>query len=176
MTKPDNKALGVQERVLWFCLGSGTDWKEAGVTLNTVAGLVGVSTMPMPLVAPLSGRLALTDAGRTSGSCCGTYKAGARRRAARPGIGQHPPTASSRTIARKGLPGFRATPARGAGCARLRDLRLVALARECRETRCRSVEPEPRPSGRGCQAEDARNSCEQREIGAAARTSAAAEP
>jgi hypothetical protein len=43
MTKWDIKALGVQERVLLFFVGSGTDWKEAGVTLKTVAGLVGLS-------------------------------------------------------------------------------------------------------------------------------------
>jgi hypothetical protein len=33
------KALGAQERVFLCCLASGTDWKEAGVTLKTVAGL-----------------------------------------------------------------------------------------------------------------------------------------
>jgi hypothetical protein len=56
------KALGVQERVLLFCIGSGTDWKEAGVTLKTVAGLVVnflVTSFP-------AGRLALTDAGRAA--------------------------------------------------------------------------------------------------------------
>jgi hypothetical protein len=31
------KELGVQERVLLFCLASGTDWKQAGVTFKTVA-------------------------------------------------------------------------------------------------------------------------------------------
>jgi hypothetical protein len=66
MTKPDIdaliKALGVQERVLLFCLGSGTDWKEAGVTLKTVARLVGSFT----LVGEISGRLVLTDYGRAA--------------------------------------------------------------------------------------------------------------
>ena len=38
--KSDIGALGAQERVLLFCVGSGTDWKEAGVTLKTVARLV----------------------------------------------------------------------------------------------------------------------------------------
>jgi hypothetical protein len=56
------KALGVQERVLLFCVGSGTDWKEAGVTLKTVAGLV-VNFLVTPFPA---GRLALTDAGRAA--------------------------------------------------------------------------------------------------------------
>jgi hypothetical protein len=57
------KALGVQERVLLFCLGSGTDWKEAGVTLETVAGLVFNF-----LVGPLhpTYRLALSDTGRAA--------------------------------------------------------------------------------------------------------------
>src|SRR5258707_10975520 len=45
------KALGVQERVLLFCLGSGTDWKEAGVTLETVAGMVG-KVFVRPIVTP----------------------------------------------------------------------------------------------------------------------------
>jgi hypothetical protein len=79
MTKPNTallKALWPQERVLLFCLGSETDWKEAGVTLKTVAGLVGksFSVVPMPLVQPMSlvrwvmpsQRLALTDAGRAA--------------------------------------------------------------------------------------------------------------
>jgi hypothetical protein len=64
------EALGAQERVLLFCLGSGTDWKEAGVTLKTVAGLVGKSfwVVPMPLVRWVmpSKRLELTDAGRSA--------------------------------------------------------------------------------------------------------------
>jgi hypothetical protein len=78
MTKPDIdaliKALEAQERVLLFCLGSGTDWKEAGVTFKAVAGLlrkpweVGIPLLVPPialvrLVGP-SKRLALTDAGR----------------------------------------------------------------------------------------------------------------
>jgi hypothetical protein len=56
------KELGVQERVLLFCLASGTDWKRAGVTFKTVAfqcfgqpswARVTVKIMP-------DGRLALT--------------------------------------------------------------------------------------------------------------------
>jgi len=68
MTKSDIKALGVQERVLLFCLGSGTDWKRAGVTLQTVAGLVGKLPFTLNrLVTPLpTGRLALTNAGRAA--------------------------------------------------------------------------------------------------------------
>jgi hypothetical protein len=72
MTKPDIetlvKALGAQERVLLFCLGSGTDWKEAGVTLKTVAGLVSKSLWLIHLVRLVgpSKRLALTEAGRAA--------------------------------------------------------------------------------------------------------------
>jgi hypothetical protein len=56
------KALGAQERVLLFCVGSGTDWKEAGVALKTVARLVAnFLVTPFP-----AGRLALTDAGRAA--------------------------------------------------------------------------------------------------------------
>ena len=53
-------ALGVQERVLLFCLGSGTNWKEAGVTLATAGGLI----TKLLVTAYPTGRLALTDAGR----------------------------------------------------------------------------------------------------------------
>ena len=59
MTKRDIMALRVEERVLLFCLGSGTDWKQAGVTLATVGGLI----MKF-LVSADGGHLALTDAGR----------------------------------------------------------------------------------------------------------------
>ena len=40
MTKQYIMTLGMEERVLLFCLGSGTDWKQAGVTLATVGGLI----------------------------------------------------------------------------------------------------------------------------------------
>ena len=55
------KALGVQERVLLFCLGSRTDWSRAGVTLKTVAGL-----MIDGLVTPIGGHFVLTDDGRAA--------------------------------------------------------------------------------------------------------------
>jgi hypothetical protein len=66
MIKPDIRALGVQERILLFCLASGTDWKEAGVIPKTVAGM-----MWKYLVFPTwaFGRpppLTLTDAGRAA--------------------------------------------------------------------------------------------------------------
>jgi hypothetical protein len=68
MIKPDIDALGVQERILLFCLASGTDWKQAGVNLKTVAGMVGKFLLnPNGLVMPTpGGALALTDAGRAA--------------------------------------------------------------------------------------------------------------
>jgi len=55
------KALGVKERVLLFCLGSRTDWRRAGVTLKTMAGL-----MTNGLVTPTGGHFVLTDDGRAT--------------------------------------------------------------------------------------------------------------
>jgi hypothetical protein len=77
MTKPNIdaliEALGVQERVLLFCLGSGTDWKQAGVTFKTVVDILMMGRRSgLPLVklvnrfALTGGRLALTDAGRAA--------------------------------------------------------------------------------------------------------------
>src|SRR5215467_2535326 len=62
------KELGVQERVLLFCVASGTDWEQAGVTFKTVfsqyfgqssAARVTFKVMP-------DSRLALTYAGRAA--------------------------------------------------------------------------------------------------------------
>jgi hypothetical protein len=77
MIKPDIDALGVQERVLLFCLASGTDWKQAGVTFKTAVDILVMSRRSgLPLVnlvktrrpdgrlVLFGGRLALTDAGR----------------------------------------------------------------------------------------------------------------
>ena len=73
MTKSEMKALvnalGVQERVLLFCLASGTDWKQAGVTYKTVADM-----MTWPLMIRENGlvkissvrRVALTDFGHAA--------------------------------------------------------------------------------------------------------------
>jgi hypothetical protein len=74
MIKPDIDALGVQERVLLFCLASGTDWKQAGVTLKTVAGMVGKAllypgvqiTQARKLISRGGKALVLTDAGRAA--------------------------------------------------------------------------------------------------------------
>jgi hypothetical protein len=77
MSKPDIEALGVQERILLFCLASGTDWKQAGVTFKTAVDILVMGRRPgLPLVklvnthrpggrlALTGGRLALTDSGR----------------------------------------------------------------------------------------------------------------
>jgi hypothetical protein len=58
----DVAALTVQERVLLFCVGSGTDWQRAGVpeeivTRMTVRGLVSRDAL---------GSLELTDSGRAA--------------------------------------------------------------------------------------------------------------
>ena len=37
---PDTTALGVRERMLLFCIASGTDWQRAGVTGEIVTALV----------------------------------------------------------------------------------------------------------------------------------------
>jgi hypothetical protein len=79
MIKPDIETLGVQERVLLFCLASGTDWKQAGVTFKTAVDILVMGRRSgLPLVnlvkthrpggrlALTGGRLALTDAGRAA--------------------------------------------------------------------------------------------------------------
>jgi len=63
MVKPDIDALGVQERILLFCLASRTDWKQAGVTPKTVAGML---VKFLVTVTWASHQLALTDAGRAA--------------------------------------------------------------------------------------------------------------
>ena len=78
MIKHDIDALGVQERVLLFCLASGTDWKQAGVTFKTVVDMVWgpllrpnvrnlANFRPNCLVAMTPrGAYSLTDAGRAT--------------------------------------------------------------------------------------------------------------
>ncbi len=72
MIKPDIETLGVQERVLLFCLASGTDWKQAGVTFKTAVDILVMGRRSgLPLVNLVKthrpgGRLALTDAGRAA--------------------------------------------------------------------------------------------------------------
>jgi hypothetical protein len=36
---PDTMGLTAPERILLFCVGSGTDWQRAGVTSETVTAL-----------------------------------------------------------------------------------------------------------------------------------------
>jgi hypothetical protein len=83
MTNPDVdalvKALGVQERIFLFCVDSGTDWKEASVILETVAGIAGkglLFSQNEPLFVSRRGTspyqmLAAPPYGR----CCGSYDA-----------------------------------------------------------------------------------------------------
>jgi hypothetical protein len=53
-------ALSVRERVLLFCIGSGTDWLLARITEETV-----ITTLLKGLVQrDTTGRLSLTDRGR----------------------------------------------------------------------------------------------------------------
>jgi hypothetical protein len=59
---PDISVLGVQERVLLFCVGSGTDWRRAGVTSETMTGLM----VRGLLVRDALGQFQLTDNGRTA--------------------------------------------------------------------------------------------------------------
>jgi hypothetical protein len=58
----DVSALTVQERLLLFCVGSGTDWQRAGVTGETVTALV-VRDL---VVRDARAQLALTDDGRAT--------------------------------------------------------------------------------------------------------------
>jgi hypothetical protein len=60
--KPEVPTLGVQERMLLFCVGSGTDWQRAGVTGEIVTALVvrGV------IVRNGKGKLDLTEDGRAA--------------------------------------------------------------------------------------------------------------
>jgi hypothetical protein len=54
-----------------FCLGSATDWKRAGVTLETAAGLV-MKFLVWPGYS--GGCLALTDYGRAAGAVAGPMR------------------------------------------------------------------------------------------------------
>jgi len=54
---PDIASLGVRERMLLFCVGSGTDWQRAGVTGETITALV----VRGLIVRDGRGRLVLTD-------------------------------------------------------------------------------------------------------------------
>ncbi len=57
---PDIASLGVRERILLFCVASGTDWQRAGVTGETVTALV----VRGLIVRDGDGRLTLTSRGR----------------------------------------------------------------------------------------------------------------
>jgi hypothetical protein len=54
------KALSVPERLLLFCIASGTDWTKAGTTGETVTAVVVKGLIDRDA----AGTLALTDRGR----------------------------------------------------------------------------------------------------------------
>jgi hypothetical protein len=58
--EPTASDLGVRERVLLFCVASGTDWQRAGVTGEMVTGMI----VRGLVVRDAFGRLALTGRGR----------------------------------------------------------------------------------------------------------------
>jgi hypothetical protein len=55
-------ALTASDRILLFCVGSGTDWQRAGVTSENVTALV----VKGLVVRDALGRLALTEDGRAA--------------------------------------------------------------------------------------------------------------
>jgi hypothetical protein len=57
---PDIASLGVRDRVLLFCIASGTDWQRAGVTGEVVTALI----VRGLIVRNGRGKLALTNDGR----------------------------------------------------------------------------------------------------------------
>ena len=59
---PDTTTLGVRERMLLFCVGSGTDWQRAGVTGETITALV----VRGLIARDARGHLTLTDDGRAA--------------------------------------------------------------------------------------------------------------
>ena len=59
---PDTTTLGVRERMLLFCVGSGTDWQRADVTGETITALV----VRGLIARDVRGRLTLTDDGCTA--------------------------------------------------------------------------------------------------------------
>ena len=60
--KPDIMALTVRERILLFCVASGTDWQRAGIPGEIVTEMVVKSLV----VRDPLGRLALTNGGRAA--------------------------------------------------------------------------------------------------------------
>jgi hypothetical protein len=61
--KPDAEpSLSVRERVLLFCVASGTEWEHAGITGDTVTGMV----VKGLIERDAGGRLSLTDSGRAA--------------------------------------------------------------------------------------------------------------
>ncbi len=78
MAKSPSTALTVRERMLLFCIASGTGWQRAGVTGETVTALV----VRGLLVRDANGGLTLTVALRCGRCCrgCEWQDCGSRRR------------------------------------------------------------------------------------------------
>jgi hypothetical protein len=57
----DIATLGVQERILLFCIASGTDWQRAGLTGESVTALI-----VKGLLLRDNRQLVLTDGGRAA--------------------------------------------------------------------------------------------------------------
>ena len=55
-------ALTVPERVLLFCVGSGTDWQKAGITSTTLTAMVVKGLVDRDAV----GKITLTEQGRAA--------------------------------------------------------------------------------------------------------------
>jgi hypothetical protein len=65
---PDANALTTWERILLFCIASGTNWQWAGITGEVVTALI----VRGFLVRDATGHLALTDNGQAAlrAHCC----------------------------------------------------------------------------------------------------------
>jgi hypothetical protein len=60
--RPDVNALTTRERILLFCIASGTNWQRAGITSEVVTALI----VRGLLVRDERGHLALTDNGHAA--------------------------------------------------------------------------------------------------------------
>jgi hypothetical protein len=59
---PDVNALTTRQRILLFCIASGTNWQRAGITSEVVTALI----VRGLLIRDERGHLALTDNGRAA--------------------------------------------------------------------------------------------------------------
>jgi hypothetical protein len=59
---PEDRRLTVRERILLFCVASGTDWQHAGVTPEVIITM----TVRDMIDRDMAGRLTLTEQGRAA--------------------------------------------------------------------------------------------------------------